>query len=83
MFRNVVLMPKAIQLRNVPNALHRRLKARAAREGMSLSAFVTRELRHVAERPSLAEIRARLAKLPAVTGMPETSAEAVRAARSD
>ena len=42
-----------IQLRNVPEALHRRLKARAATAGMSLSDYLLAEIRHVAERPTL------------------------------
>jgi antitoxin FitA len=48
-------MSKMIQVRDVPDALHRTLKARAAREGMSLSDFIKRELAHVAERPSMRE----------------------------
>jgi plasmid stability protein len=57
-------MSKMIQLRNVPDALHRKLKARAAEEGMSLSDFLIQEVRKVAQRPSDEEIRARLAALP-------------------
>jgi plasmid stability protein len=63
-------MPKMVQIRNVPDALHRRLKARAALEGMSLSDYLLSELRKVAERPSLSELRARLAERSAVR--PET-----------
>ena len=48
-------MPKMIQVRNVPENLHSILKLRAAREGMSLSDFVRRELERVAERPSMKE----------------------------
>jgi antitoxin FitA len=59
-------MPKMIQLRHVPDALHRRLKARAALEGMSLSDYLVREVRKVAERPSVEEIRARLTALAPV-----------------
>ena len=51
-----------IQLRNVPDALHRKLKARAALEGLSLSDFLTREARKIAYQPT--EIRARLADAP-------------------
>jgi antitoxin FitA len=54
-------MPKMIQLRNVPDNLHRRLKARAAREGLSLSEYLLSEIRMVAERPTLTELRERLA----------------------
>ena len=69
-----------IQIRNVPEGLHRRLKARAAMAGMSLSDYLLKEIRHVAERPSVEELRARLERRSAVT--PDFSlAEAVRAER--
>ena len=55
-------MSKMIQLRNVPEALHRKLKARAALEGMSLSEYLIGEVRCAAERPSLSELRERLAQ---------------------
>ena len=53
-------MTKMIQLRNVPDALHRRLKARAAMAGMSLSDYLLMEIREIAEKPTLAALRARL-----------------------
>ena len=53
-------MPATIQLRNVPEALHRRLKARAALAGMSLSDFLLKAIREAAERPSMEELRARV-----------------------
>ena len=53
-------MSKMIQLRNVPDALHRRLKARAAMAGMSLSDYLLAEVKEAAERPTLAELRERL-----------------------
>jgi plasmid stability protein len=49
-----------IQVRNVPEALHRTLKARAALAGMSLSDYLLVELRRVAERPTREELRERL-----------------------
>jgi plasmid stability protein len=55
-------MSKMIQLRNVPDALHRTLKARAAMAGMSLSDYLLTEIREIAERPTLAELRDRLHK---------------------
>ena len=55
-------MSTMIQIRNVPDALHRRLKARAAMAGMSLSEYLLSEIRGVAERPTLDEMRARLAE---------------------
>jgi plasmid stability protein len=53
-------MSKMIQLRNVPDALHRGLKARAAMAGMSLSDYLLTEIKEIAERPTLAELRQRL-----------------------
>ena len=44
-----------IQVRDVPDSLHGTLKSRAAREGMSLSDFIKRELERVAERPTMRE----------------------------
>jgi len=48
---------KMIQLRNVPDALHRSLKARAAMAGMSLSEYLIAEIKEIAERPTMAELR--------------------------
>lgn len=45
-----------IQIRNVPDALHRRLKARAALEGVSMSFFVIREIEKALARPSRQEL---------------------------
>ena len=53
-------MSKMIQLRNVPDALHRSLKSRAAMAGMSLSDYLLAEIREIAERPTLSELRERL-----------------------
>ena len=53
-------MSRMIQLRNVPDALHRTLKARAAMAGMSLSDYLLIEIKEIAERPTLDEFRARL-----------------------
>ena len=59
-------MSAMIQIRNVPHDLHRRLKARAALAGMTLSDFLLHEIRRVAERPSLEELRSRLDQRSAV-----------------
>jgi hypothetical protein len=73
-------MPKMIQLRHVPDDLHRQLKARAALEGLSLSDYLLQEVRRLAERPTLAELRRRLAqRAPVATRVP--AARAVRAER--
>ena len=55
-------MPNIIQLRNVPEALHRRLKSRAALAGMSLSDYLLAELGRMAEWPMPEELRQRLAQ---------------------
>jgi antitoxin FitA len=57
-------MSKMIQIRNVPDELHRRLKSRAAAGGMSLSDYLLNEIRLVAEQPTWEEFRARLASRP-------------------
>jgi len=49
-----------IQLRNVPDGLHRALKARAAMAGMSLSDYLITEIKEIAERPTLTEMREHL-----------------------
>jgi antitoxin FitA len=48
-------MSKMIQVRDVPERVHGILKARAAREGMSLSDFLKRDLERAAERPTMRE----------------------------
>ena len=53
-------MPKMIQIRNVPDNLHRKLKARAAMAGMSLSDFLLREAERVVAFPTFEELRSRL-----------------------
>lgn len=76
----VYYMTAMIQIRNVPDTLHRRLKSRAALAGMSLSDYLLNEIRRVAERPTLDELRARLERRPEMT--PSVSpAQAVRAER--
>jgi len=73
-------MSRTIQIRNVPDALHRRLKARAAREGKSLSGYLLAAIRELAERPTVEELRARLARRAPVALSVEP-ALAVRAER--
>jgi len=53
-------MAVMIQIRNVPEVLHRRLKVRAARMGMSLSDYLLRELQEIGSRPTMAEFCERL-----------------------
>ena len=60
-------MSKMIQLRHVPDALHRKLKARAAMAGMSLSDYLLREIRQLEALPTLEEFQERLSRRTPVT----------------
>jgi len=53
-------MPVMIQIRNVPDKVHRALKARSALAGKSLSDLILGELVAMAALPSEAELRTRL-----------------------
>jgi hypothetical protein len=48
-------MSKMIQIRNVPDDLHRTLKVRAAKAGMTLSNYLLSEIEQVAEKPTMSE----------------------------
>jgi len=78
--KHALNMSRMIQLRNVPESLHRTLKARAAMAGMSLSDYLIAEIRQVAERPPITELRERLHRRTHVTS-PLTAADAVREER--
>jgi plasmid stability protein len=69
-----------IQLRNVPDDLHRKLKARAAEAGMSLSDYILRDAQKRADLPTMKEWLEGLRDLPRITTK-ETSAETIRAGR--
>jgi plasmid stability protein len=73
-------MSRAIELGNVPDALHRTLKARAAMAGMSPSDYLLAEIREIAERPTLTELQQRMQRRQPVN-LPEPAAAAVRAGR--
>jgi antitoxin FitA len=69
-----------IQLRHVPDALHRRLKARAAMSGLPLSDYLIREVRKVAEQPTPEEMQERLRQRESYKGK-STPSDLVRAER--
>ncbi len=73
-------MAKMIQIRHVPDTLHRKLRARAALAGMSLSDYLRTELDTLADRLTPTELQMRLAALGPMR-VRETPAEAVRAER--
>jgi plasmid stability protein len=73
-------MSKMIQIRNVPDAIHRKLKARAAVQGKSLSDYLLGELERVAARPTRDEMIARLHGRSRVT-LTVPAAEVIRRER--
>ena len=75
-------MHKMIQIRNVPESLHRKLKARAAMAGMSLSAYLLEQITAQASVPTPQEMTARLERLEPVTPR-EDVVEALQRARDE
>lgn len=73
-------MPKMIQMRRVSDELHRKLKSRAALEGTSLSDYLVREMTRLADKPTPAELRSRIAQRSAVA-VKTAPPKAVRAER--
>jgi hypothetical protein len=73
-------MSRMIQLRHVPEALHRQLKARAAMAGLPLSDYLIREVQKISELPTAEELRARLRTRSRYTGRVSPS-DAVRQER--
>ena len=73
-------MAKMIQIRNVPDPVHREAKVRAARAGLSLSDYLLRELQYTLSAPPVEVVLARIAghEQPVLS---ESPAEAVRAER--
>lgn len=53
-------MSKMIQIRNVPEALHRKLKSRAAESGQTLSDYILAEVERLAVRPTRDDMLARI-----------------------
>lgn len=69
-----------VQIRNVPSDFHRRLKARAAIEGMSMSEYILREVGKSLERPTRHEVLERLRARPA-RRLKRNPADVIRAER--
>ena len=69
-----------VQIRNVPPEFHRRLKARAALEGMSMSDYILREVGKALERPMRAEVLERLRSRP-LRRLKRNAADVIRAER--
>jgi plasmid stability protein len=69
-----------IQIRNVPEETHKKLKVRAAAAGMSMSAYILKDITRLVEQPTQEEWRRKLAALPPMK-LKETPAQAIRAIR--
>ncbi len=65
-----VVHMRVIQIRNVPDELHRSLKARAAREGRTLSDLILSDLPRLAEKPSPEQVMSRIRSRSSVGGPP-------------
>lgn len=70
----------SLQIRNVPDDVHRTLKARAAGEGQSLSDYALAELRRSAERPTVQELSERI-RFRGPAGHVTSAVELIRADR--
>lgn len=70
-----------VQIRNVPVDLHRRLKVRAAVEGLTMSDYVLREVRKALERPTRTELLDRLQAGP-VRRLRRSAAAVIRTERN-
>jgi plasmid stability protein len=73
-------MSTMIQIRNVPDKIHRQLKARAALAGMSMSEYILQEMKKSLDRPTREELLDRLARLPEMNLKP-SPADVIRAER--
>lgn len=73
-------MPKMIQIRNVPDDVHRKLKSQAAEQGMSLSDYLRAEAEQLASRLTPEEIMERLRRLGPVK-LPEPPSVTLRRMR--
>jgi antitoxin FitA len=73
-------MGRMIQIRNVPEDLHKELKLRAAKSGRSLSDYLLIELQELASRPALEDVFARIDHREPIEPS-ESTADAVRAER--
>lgn len=71
-------MSKMIQIRNVPDNLHRTLKVRAAEAGVSLSDYLLSEVREIADKPTLHQFLERLKSDEPTGPFEESSAEIIR-----
>ncbi len=71
-------MPKAIQIRDVPDDVHAILRVRAAKAGMSMSEYLRSELIRMAEKPTMEELDARIRSRPRAGASLQTAVDIIR-----
>jgi plasmid stability protein len=74
-------MVKAVQIRNVPEDVHRVLRVRAAAEGLSLSEYLLKEVTRMAGSPTVADLMARVSSRSLPNISTQTIVDAVREGR--
>ncbi len=79
-YANLSSVAKTIQIRNVPDDLHRTLKERAAKVGMTLSDYLLSEVERIARKPTMQEWLEQVSR-DAPVEVDETPAEIVRRMR--
>lgn len=68
-------MTVTIQIRNMPEEVHRKLKVRAAEAGMTLSAYLIKEFERAARIPTEAELKQRAKELWGKPAAPDEKAD--------
>jgi antitoxin FitA len=76
-------MNKHVQIRNIPESKHRKLKARAAMRGMTITDYVERLIDRDLQKPSWAEIASIIEQMPTHASQGETPSESVRTNRDE
>lgn len=80
---NVPRMPKMIQIRNVPDHVHRRVRIKAAEQGLTLSEYLLRIVDRDSSRPSVAELAERIRSRGRVELPPGAVERALREGREE
>ena len=74
-------VPKAIQIRDVPDDVHAVLRVRAAKAGMSMSEYLRSELIDMTAKPTMEELFARIQSRPPSDVSLQTIVDIIREAR--
>jgi plasmid stability protein len=78
---NAIIAPMAnVQIRDVPEDVHRRLKSQAALDGKSLNDYLLARMTEIARQPTIGELAARISEREQYTG--PSSATVIRSERA-